>query len=152
LTTKGVDQKVALKFSGSSQAVSGGVRHAASRGAHHTLAVRAGHDDEPCELSGAVAGSEHRESLYEFAEPHRVIVGVSTSWIGALSFVSFVDHDVLIYDARLHWLVDYEPTLAVLRALMTLCARHHAASPTYRASAKTAACVGGFISNMGHYF
>src|SRR5206468_3516128 len=35
---------------------------------------------------------------------------------------------------------------------MTLCARHHAAARTYRASAKSAACVGGFISNMGHYF
>ncbi|MBP1182234.1 hypothetical protein [Methylobacterium sp. PvR107] len=90
--------------------------------------------------------------FYEFTEPHHVIVGVSTSWIGALSFVWFVDHDVLIYDARLHWLVDYEPTLAVLRAFVTLCARHHAAARSYRASAKTTACVSGFISNMGHYF
>lgn len=90
--------------------------------------------------------------FYEFTEPHHVIVGVSTSWIGALSFVWFVDHDVLIYDARLHWLVDYEPTLSVLRTFVALCARHHAAAHSYRAAAKTTACVSGFISNMGHYF
>ena len=90
--------------------------------------------------------------FYEFNEPHHVIMGVSTSWIGALSFVWFVDHDVLVYDARLHWLADYEATLPVLRAFVELCARHRTAAQTYRTATKTPACISGFISNMGHYF
>ncbi|MCJ2095874.1 hypothetical protein MKK67_25735 [Methylobacterium sp. J-072] len=90
--------------------------------------------------------------FYEFTEPHHVIVGVSTSWIGALSFVWFVDQDVLVYDARLHWLADYEATLPVLRAFVEVCARHRIAAQAYRKTAKTPACIAGFISNMGHYF
>jgi hypothetical protein len=90
--------------------------------------------------------------FYEFTEPHHVVIGVNTSWIGALSFVWFVDHDVLVYDARLHWLTDYEPTLTILRRFVTLCAQHRAAARAYRAASKTPACISGFITNMGHYF
>ena len=90
--------------------------------------------------------------FYEFTEPHHVIIGVNTSWIGALSFIWLVDHDVLIYDARLHWLTDYEPTLPILRRFVALCTQHRAATRAYRAADKTPACVSGFITNMGHYF
>ena len=89
--------------------------------------------------------------FYEFAEPRHLIVGANTSWIGALSFIWFVDRDVLVYDKRLHWSVDYEPTLPALRAFVELCGRHCAQARAYRAAEKTVACVSGFISNMGHY-
>lgn len=90
--------------------------------------------------------------LYEFAAPHHVIVGTSASWTGALSFVWFVDHDVLIYDARLHSIADYEGTLPTLGLFVGLCSRHRAQAHAYRAAEKTPACVSGFIGNMGHYF
>ncbi|GJE14747.1 hypothetical protein [Methylobacterium longum] len=90
--------------------------------------------------------------FYEFDEPHHVIIGVNTSWVGALSFVWFVDLDILIYDASLHWLTDYEPTLPILRRFVTLCAQHSAAARAYREAGKTPTCISGFIANMGHYF
>jgi hypothetical protein len=90
--------------------------------------------------------------LYEFAEPHHMIVGTSASWTGALSFVWFVDHDVLVYDARLHSIADYEGTLPTLGLFVDLCTRHRARAHAYRAAEKTPACVSGFIGNMGHYF
>ncbi|VVB42788.1 hypothetical protein RHAL1_00384 [Beijerinckiaceae bacterium RH AL1] len=90
--------------------------------------------------------------LYEFSGPHHIIVGTAHSWSGAISFMWFVDHDLLVHDPEQESLCEWAPILPILRSFVRMCASRRALAFNYRCSTKNAACFGGCNSNLGHYF
>jgi hypothetical protein len=88
--------------------------------------------------------------LYEFQGKNPIIVGVGNGWTGAVSFIWFVKHDIVVYNdvTTIDWL-GFEQ---VICRYLAFCVRHAEQIAKYRKSTHTLAVASGFNSNMGHYF
>lgn len=106
------------------------------------------------DVSFPILSSEHTIAslIYEFSDPHYVVVGASTGWPGSLSFIWLVEQDLLVYDQRLEDVTAWTSSLGTIRKYLALCGAHRDLVSTYRADLKTPALLSGFIGNMGHYF
>lgn len=90
--------------------------------------------------------------LYEFKAPFHLIVATAFSWSGAISFMWFVDHDILVHDATQENLCEWGPIIPLLRTFARLCEKYRPLAIKYRNSTKSPACYGCCNSNLGHYF
>jgi hypothetical protein len=88
--------------------------------------------------------------VYEFAGPNPMVIGASTGWTGAISFLWLVEQEIIIFQSVAD--ADWTNAQQVIGNHIAQCARHYADVQGYRADSKTVALATGFISNMGHYF
>jgi hypothetical protein len=89
--------------------------------------------------------------VYEFFEGRPFVVGTSTGWTGAVSFVWFLDADLVVHHDAFssNWAGAEE----VIRNYLALCAAERSRLVRHRRRAESSvALVGGFVANMGHYF
>ncbi|SDN14194.1 hypothetical protein SAMN05216360_10625 [Methylobacterium phyllostachyos] len=88
--------------------------------------------------------------MYEFIEHNPFVVGASCGWVGSLSFIWFIEQDIIIVSnpGEAMW-ANPEQAIAFY---ISFSVNNVELLRSYRGKNRTVALSAGFIGNMGHYF